>query len=86
MTTTTNQAPVACNITISGTAQVGETLTGIYSYSNAENDPEGTSIIRWYRGEQADSSDKTEIPGIKSTSYPPAEDDLNKYVFFEVQA
>jgi hypothetical protein len=34
---------------ISGTPSVGSTLSIGYSYSDAENDPEGATMIQWYR-------------------------------------
>jgi hypothetical protein len=35
---------------MSGTFQVGEVLTGSYTYADAEGDSEGTSTFRWLRG------------------------------------
>ena len=42
-------APTASGVTISGTAQVGQVLTGSYSYADANNDPQGLSTVRWLR-------------------------------------
>ncbi|MBH2008724.1 MAG: hypothetical protein I8H71_03375, partial [Xanthomonadaceae bacterium] len=42
-------APTASGVGISGTAQVGKLLTGIYSYADADNDPQGASTFRWLR-------------------------------------
>lgn len=42
-------APVATNAGVSGTTRVGETLTGIYTYSDVDNDLEGGSTYRWLR-------------------------------------
>jgi hypothetical protein len=43
-------APTASNVAISGTAQVGQLLTGTYTYADANNYPEGSSTFRWLRG------------------------------------
>lgn len=45
----TGSAPIASSIAISGTATVGETLTGSYVYSDADGQPEGNSTFQWYR-------------------------------------
>lgn len=37
-------APTASAVSISGTAQVGQVLTGSYTYADANNDPQGTTI------------------------------------------
>ncbi|MDP1772550.1 MAG: hypothetical protein Q8L15_09730 [Methylobacter sp.] len=42
-------APTASAVSISGTAQVGQVLTGSYTYADANNDPQGTSTFRWLR-------------------------------------
>jgi hypothetical protein len=42
-----NAAPTASNLNITGTAQVGQTLTGTYSYTDAEDDAEGVSTYKW---------------------------------------
>lgn len=44
-----NAAPVASNVTLQGAAQVGQVLSGSYSYKDADSDPEGTSTYRWVR-------------------------------------
>ncbi|MFD0676076.1 MULTISPECIES: CBM96 family carbohydrate-binding protein [unclassified Paenibacillus] len=43
----TNTPPVASNVSISGVAKVGETLTGLYTFMDADGDAEGTSTYRW---------------------------------------
>ena len=45
----TGSAPVASSVGISGTATVGETLTGTYVYSDTDGQPEGDSTYQWYR-------------------------------------
>jgi len=79
-----NSAPTAINLSISGNPKIGDTLMGIYTYSDSDNDVEGTSTFRWYRGTSVDGLDKTEIAGATSQSYTLTELDLGKYIFFEV--
>lgn len=42
-------APTASSVAVSGTAQVGQVLTGNYTYADANNDPQGASTFRWLR-------------------------------------
>ncbi len=42
-------APTATVQAITGTLQVGETLTGHYTYNDVDGDSEGTSTYKWYR-------------------------------------
>lgn len=70
-------APVASNVQITGTAQVGDVLTGSYTYSDAENDPEGISRFQWYRG-------TTAIGGATQNSYTPVLADEGQLISFAV--
>lgn len=70
-------APVASNVAISGTAQVGEVLTGSYTYSDAQNDPEGASRLQWYRG-------TTAITGATQINYTPQVADEGQSLTFAV--
>jgi hypothetical protein len=70
-------APTASNVTISGTAQVGQLLTGSYSYADANNDPQGTSTLRWLRGGVA-------IAGATASSYTLVDADQGSAITFEV--
>ncbi|WP_099189055.1 S-layer homology domain-containing protein [Tepidibacter mesophilus] len=42
-----NSAPVASSVSITGTARVGEILTGNYTFTDSEGNAEGTSTFRW---------------------------------------
>src|ERR1051325_8545026 len=45
--TSPNVAPVASAVSISGTAQFNQLLTGNYTYSDADGDAQGASTFRW---------------------------------------
>src|SRR6266568_3746597 len=47
--TAANAAPVASAVSISGTAEYAQLLTGNYTYSDADGDLQGTSTFRWLR-------------------------------------
>ncbi len=72
-----NSAPVASAVTISGIAEVGQQLNGIYTYNDADNDPEGSSTFRWLR-------DKVAIENAVTQSYRLANADLGAEIVFEV--
>ena len=73
-----NNAPVASNVTITGTAQVGQVLTGNYTYSDTEGDAEGTSTYRWLRAGAA-------ISGATARTYTLVSADQGALIRFEVR-
>ena len=54
----TNNPPVASNVSQSGDAEVGATLTGSYTYSDDENDTESSSLYTWYRADDASGTNE----------------------------
>ncbi len=72
-----NAAPMASSVNITGTAAVGQVLTGHYTYTDAENDVEGTSTFRWLRNGDA-------IIGATSSTYTLASEDAGQSITFEV--
>ncbi len=79
-----NAAPVASLLQISGIIQVGETLTASFTYSDAENDPEGTHLYTWYRADDASGTNQTQVQTGTSNTYTILPADLNSYIAFEV--
>ncbi len=76
--------PVASNVNITGTAQVGATLTGTYEYGDVNGDEEGTSTFKWYRADDGAGTGKTEIDGATALTYVLQAADLGKHISFEV--
>ena len=76
--------PEATDVLASGVAKVNEALTGSYTYSDANNDVEGTTIYKWYRADDAAGTGSVQIAGANTTSYTLVEADLNSYITFEV--
>ncbi|MGH8565314.1 MAG: hypothetical protein ACREXW_14995 [Gammaproteobacteria bacterium] len=72
-----NLPPTASNVLIIGTAGIGQVLTGSYTYTDAENDPEGASIFRWLR-------DGAPIAGATAETYTLVVADQGAMVSFEV--
>ncbi|MGH8585695.1 MAG: hypothetical protein ACREWE_05770 [Gammaproteobacteria bacterium] len=74
---TTNVRPTASSVFISGTARVGQLLTGSYAYADTEGDSEGASTFRWLRG-------TTPIGGATAQSYALVAADQGALIRFEV--
>jgi hypothetical protein len=79
-----NAAPVASAVSISGTAMYGQTLTGSYTYTDAESDAQGASTFKWYRADDASGTNKAAIAGATSTTYTLTAADAGKHISFEV--
>ncbi len=72
-----NTEPVANAVTITGTGAVGTLLTSNYTYSDVDNDAEGTSTFRWLRGGVA-------IVGAAGSTYTVVAADSTQPITFEV--
>jgi len=79
-----NLPPVASDVVFSGTMEPDQTLTGSYTYSDYESDAEGASIYKWYRADDATGTNQAVINGATALTYLLAEDDIDKYISFEV--
>ena len=73
-----NSAPVASSVSITGTPQVGQVLTGNYTYSDAEGDAEGSSTYRWIRA-------GAPISGATARTYTLVAADQGALIRFEVR-
>jgi len=69
--------PTASDVLIAGTPQVGQVLTGSYTYADAEGNLQGTSIFRWLRNNVA-------IAGATARSYALVAADEGTLIRFEV--
>ncbi len=72
-----NSVPTASAVSITGTPQVGQALTGTYTYGDANGDAEGSSAYRWLRNGVA-------ISGAAATSYTLVAADQGAMIAFEV--
>jgi len=79
-----NSAPVASSVAISGTLNVGQTLTGSYTYTDADSDTQGTSTFQWYRADDALGTNSVAISGATSSTYTLQAGDTNKFIRFGV--
>ncbi|MFP9113410.1 T9SS sorting signal type C domain-containing protein [Flavobacterium sp. RHBU_3] len=83
--TATNAAPTASSVVVSGADyNVGTTLTGSYTYADAESNPEGTSTFKWYTATDNAGTGAAVISGATATTFPLTSTQANKYIRFSV--
>lgn len=76
-------APTATSVAITGSASLGELLTGTYTYNDVNANTEATSTYRWLRADSAGGV-YAAISGATSINYTVVSADLTKYLKFEV--
>lgn len=79
-----NKAPTASNVGIVGIPIAGDTLTGHYSYADAENDAEGASQYQWYISDDALGTNRSTINGGTALTVQLTHEQVDKYITFEV--
>jgi VCBS repeat-containing protein len=83
--TLVNDPPVATAVSfIPASGLIGTVYTGTFSYSDPENNPQGTHLYRWYRSANASGLNAQPIAGATSITYTPQKADGHNYICFEV--
>lgn len=78
-----NVPPTAAPVTITGIPNVGQVLTGNYTYYDADGDSESSTSFKWYRKDPSEAN-WTEIIGQTMNTYTVTSVDLGKVLCFEV--
>lgn len=79
-----DQGPMATEVNISGTTEVGSTLTCNYTYLDLDGDLEGVTTFQWYRADDIFGVNETLIAGEVASTYLLDAADLNKRIRCEV--
>ena len=79
-----DSTPTASSVSFSGTVQVGETLTGVYTYADAESDAQSGTTFRWLSSDNASGNIKNPISGATHQTYVLSNADVGKFISFEV--
>ncbi len=84
-TGSTEAAPVATDLALTGLTLVDQESQINYTYSDINMDAEAATEIKWYLSDDADGTNKTEITSDEGdTTYIFVEDNINKYISFTV--
>ena len=75
--------PVANEVAIEGTLSVGSSITGKYTFFDANGDVENGTSYQWYRQDEIDT-EPLSILGANSLTYLLSEQDNGKYLRFSV--
>jgi len=81
---TGNMAPSATNLSVQGGTLVGNQLSAVYTYADAEDDPEGATTLKWYTATSSTGTDETVIEGETGLGYTVKNEDFGKYIRFGV--
>jgi uncharacterized protein (TIGR02145 family) len=84
ITTALEAGPIASGVTYSPAPAVNLTLTGTYSYSDINNDPQGTPSYQWYLADDVNGLNQTAIAGATNATFTVPPSAGNKYVGFAV--
>jgi hypothetical protein len=79
-----NLVPTATVVSHTGTLQDGQTLTGVYTYTDNESDLEGNSTYRWLSDDDGAGTNKAVISGATLQTYLQVVGDVTKHIYFEV--
>jgi hypothetical protein len=79
-----NAPPTATGLSITGVFNVGETVTGNYTYNDLESDPESGTAFQWYRGQGGIPNNWVAISGATSQTYLLTASESGQYVQFRV--
>ncbi|MEA2043344.1 MAG: alpha-amylase family glycosyl hydrolase [Bacteroidota bacterium] len=77
-------APVAENVSYTGTFIIGDTLAATYSFTDENEDLEGSSIYQWYTGAGQNGAGTELISGANSKIFIITENEKDKFIAFGV--
>jgi uncharacterized coiled-coil protein SlyX len=76
----TEAAPLATNVSYSPAPGTGVELKASYTYVDANNDPEGTSLYQWYTASDANGANKAAISNATTLNFTPTSTQANNYI------
>lgn len=75
-----NVAPTASGVQPTGSSEVGETLTCVYTYNDVNGDEQGATTFQWYQYDDEDGTNETAIVGETSETYTVLVGDLGLWL------
>jgi hypothetical protein len=76
----TEAAPLATNVSYSPAPGTSVELKASYTYVDANNDPEGTSLYQWYTASDANGANQAPISNATTLNFAPSSAQANKYI------
>jgi hypothetical protein len=76
--------PYVYDLYIAGELLAGNEITAHYTYFDPNADPEGESLYQWFVSDYPDGSSAEIIDGAVFQSYTIAQDDIGRYLIFQV--
>lgn len=83
VSSTTDTAPIAINVEITGSSVKNHTVTGSYFYYDAEENAEGISTYKWFVSDTL-TGPKVEQYGETGKTFLLKQSEVDKYIFFQV--
>lgn len=77
-----NTVPSATNVTIAGNYTSGSVLTGNYTFSDAESNPDNATALTWKRADDVSGTNIVTIASATAQNYTANAADLNKFIQF----
>jgi hypothetical protein len=82
-TTASAGLPTATNVTVTGTTTIGDTLTGSYTFSDPNGNPQTSSTYQWL-GSPSSNGSYSAITGATGTTCVTTSTDIGQYLEFQV--
>ncbi|MFD2567877.1 MBG domain-containing protein [Pseudotenacibaculum haliotis] len=80
-----NAAPTASNVNFTGGLASAEQLSGSYTWNDTDaGDTESGTTFQWYRSDNNSGTNRTAISGATGQNYTLTNNDIGKYISFEV--
>jgi uncharacterized protein (TIGR02145 family) len=84
VTLAAEKAPLATNVSYSPAPGTSVELKATYTFVDANNDPEGTSLYQWYTATDASGANQEAISGAITKSFTPTAAQAGKYIGFGI--
>ncbi|MEQ9202781.1 MAG: Ig-like domain-containing protein, partial [Cyclobacteriaceae bacterium] len=75
-----NNVPTASNQNFTGTLEVNQQLTGSYTYTDADSDPESGTTLQWYVADNAAGANKAPVSGANAINYTLTTSEAGKFL------
>lgn len=85
VTVSANSKPKAEDVSVMGTLEVGQIMTGLFRYTDADNDPEGEHAFQWYRADDSSGTNAVPIDDAVNQIYMLTNEDQGKFILFGVK-